>query len=109
VVIGDHDQTTTSEAPSVTKAVAAILPHEYYDKTNYTNDIALLQLISPVNFADNIKPVCLPPAGKYATPLFERKLNFFGRFRFLTVWRNFCRNAGPSRQDRRDRRLGQDD
>lgn len=66
VVIGDHDQTVTSEAPSVTKAVVAILPHELYDKQNYTNDIALLRLISPVNFADNIKPACLPPAGKYA-------------------------------------------
>jgi Trypsin len=70
VVIGDHDQTTATEAASVTKAVAAILPHELYDKQNYTNDIALLRLISPVNFADNIKPACLPPAGKHSTPLF---------------------------------------
>jgi len=64
-VIGDHDQTITSDAPSVAKPISAILMHESYDKQNYSNDIALLRLSSPVVFSNNIQPVCLPTSGKY--------------------------------------------
>lgn len=74
VVLGDHDQTTTEDAPAKMRAVAAIIRHRNFDADSYNHDIALLKLRKPVEFTKNIRPICLPsssgsfdPAGKMGT------------------------------------------
>ncbi|XP_061384880.1 trypsin-1-like isoform X2 [Danaus plexippus] len=62
VILGDHDQTITSESPAIMRAVTAIVRHRSFDSDSYNNDIALLKLRKPVTFSKIIKPVCLPPA-----------------------------------------------
>ena len=63
--IGDTSLDTTFEANAITIAVSAIKQHEYYDPSTTANDIAVLELTSPVSLFDypNIKPACLPSAG----------------------------------------------
>lgn len=61
VILGDHDQTITSESAAIMRAVSAIVRHRSFDTESYNNDIALLKLRKPVNFSKIIKPVCLPP------------------------------------------------
>lgn len=64
VILGDHDQTITTESAAIMRAVTAIVRHRSFDADSYNNDIALLKLRKPVNFSKIIKPVCLPPASK---------------------------------------------
>ncbi|XP_063894014.1 trypsin-1 isoform X2 [Helicoverpa armigera] len=63
VILGDHDQTITTESAAIMRAVTAIVRHRSFDPDSYNNDIALLKLRKPVNFSRIIKPVCLPPSG----------------------------------------------
>lgn len=50
-----------------------IIPHPSYNEYTFDNDIALMELDSPVAFKDTIRPICLPspsynfPAGKSVT------------------------------------------
>ncbi|XP_064072607.1 trypsin-1-like isoform X2 [Vanessa tameamea] len=62
VILGDHDQTITTESAAIMRAVIAIVRHRSFDAESYNNDIALLKLRKPVAFSKIIKPVCLPPA-----------------------------------------------
>ncbi|XP_053605582.1 trypsin-1-like isoform X2 [Plodia interpunctella] len=62
VILGDHDQTITTESAAIMRAVVAIVRHRSFNADSYNNDIALLKLRKPVNFSKIIKPVCLPPA-----------------------------------------------
>lgn len=61
VILGDHDQTITTESAAIMRAVTAVIRHGQFDSDSYDNDIALLKLRKPVNFSRIIKPVCLPP------------------------------------------------
>ncbi|GBP15039.1 Trypsin-1 [Eumeta japonica] len=63
IILGDHDQTTTTESSAIMRAVSAIIRHRSFDADSYNNDIALLKLRKPVTFSNIIKPVCLPPSG----------------------------------------------
>ncbi|XP_059482706.1 trypsin-1-like [Neocloeon triangulifer] len=63
VVLGDHDQFSTTESPAVMRAVSAIIRHKNFDGTNYNHDIALLKLRRPVTFSKQVRPVCLPSSG----------------------------------------------
>ncbi|KPI99986.1 Trypsin-1 [Papilio xuthus] len=65
VILGDHDQTITSESAAIMRAVNTIVRHRGFDADSYNNDIALLKLRKPVNFSRIIKPVCLPPVGDH--------------------------------------------
>lgn len=64
VILGDHDQFMTSEAPAKMRMVSAIIRHRNFDANSYNHDIALLKLRKPVEFSKNIRPVCLPLNGK---------------------------------------------
>ena len=46
-----------------------VIPHPAYDPDSYTNDIALIELSHPVDFAahPHIRPVCWP-----STPVADR-------------------------------------
>lgn len=60
VILGDYDQSTTSDTPAKMRAVAAIIRHRNFDQETYNHDIALLRLRKPVDFTKNIRPICLP-------------------------------------------------
>uniref|UniRef100_A0A3Q3X6C2 Peptidase S1 domain-containing protein n=1 Tax=Mola mola TaxID=94237 RepID=A0A3Q3X6C2_MOLML len=45
------------------RSVFRKIPHPQYSTTTFDNDIALLQLSSPVTFTDYIRPVCLAKSG----------------------------------------------
>ncbi|XP_050666958.1 trypsin-1-like isoform X2 [Leptidea sinapis] len=62
VILGDHDQTLTTESTAIMRAVTAIVRHRSFDADSYNNDIALLKLRKPVTFSKIIKPICLPPS-----------------------------------------------
>lgn len=59
VILGDHDQTTTTDAPAKMRAVSLVIRHRNFDPDSYNHDIALLKLRKPVEFSKNIRPVCL--------------------------------------------------
>lgn len=46
----------------VKKYLKRIIPHPNYNPYNFDNDIALMELDSPVKFSDYIRPICLPAA-----------------------------------------------
>ncbi|XP_067237782.1 trypsin-3-like [Chanodichthys erythropterus] len=47
----------------ISRTVTQVIPHPSYSTSTQNNDIALLQLSSPVTFTDYIRPVCLAAAG----------------------------------------------
>jgi secreted trypsin-like serine protease len=63
VVLGDHDQHSSSESPAIMRAVSAIIRHKNFDGTSYNHDIALLKLRKSVTFSKQVRPVCLPSTG----------------------------------------------
>uniref|UniRef100_A0A8C1WI50 Suppression of tumorigenicity 14a n=1 Tax=Cyprinus carpio TaxID=7962 RepID=A0A8C1WI50_CYPCA len=65
---------TQKEKPKSTKRlIKQIIPHKNYNSYTYDNDIALMELDSPVTFSETIRPICLPaatdvyPAGETVT------------------------------------------
>lgn len=68
VYLGLLNQGETTK--STKRSVKRIISHPKYDDQSYDNDIALMELDSPVTLGRNIWPVCLPeathdfPAGK---------------------------------------------
>lgn len=65
IILGDHDQHTTTDAPAVMRAVAAIIRHRNFDINSYNHDVALLKMRKPVVFSKTIRPICLPQPGIY--------------------------------------------
>lgn len=77
--LGKHHMNSSVDAPSAEECykVDGIIRHEGFvyeqDRTDITNDIALVHLVKPVNMMKEISPICLPrfwaamPAG---TPCF---------------------------------------
>ncbi|XP_050957875.1 chymotrypsinogen A [Labeo rohita] len=47
----------------INRTARGIIIHQYYNDTQFNNDIALVQLSSSVTFSDYIRPVCLAAAG----------------------------------------------
>lgn len=60
VYLGLHHQSKTSK--STLRHVKRIISHPQYDPMSYDNDIALMELDSPVTLSQSIWPVCLPDA-----------------------------------------------
>uniref|UniRef100_A0A4W6G5Q8 pancreatic elastase II n=1 Tax=Lates calcarifer TaxID=8187 RepID=A0A4W6G5Q8_LATCA len=59
VAMGKHNLVETEEA-AVFMGTANIIVHEKWNPLFIRNDIALIQLSSPVTFSDTIMPACLP-------------------------------------------------
>jgi len=57
---------------TVRRNLKRIIPHPRYDPLTYDNDMALMELETPVTLTQNILPICLPspshqfPAGQAA-------------------------------------------
>ncbi|XP_053355742.1 ST14 transmembrane serine protease matriptase a [Clarias gariepinus] len=71
VYLGLHTQKQMDKAEK--RNLKRIIPHPSYNEYTFDNDIALMELDSPVAFKDTIRPICLPspsynfPAGKSVT------------------------------------------
>ena len=66
VHIGDTNLDTNQEIASFTVAVNRIIEHpNYASPAKFSNDIAILELVSTISLVDypNIKPACLPASG----------------------------------------------
>jgi len=64
VVIGEHDWTSSTETTvKDRRSIFQTIQHPQYSSRTLNNDIALVQLASPITFnSDNkVAPVCLPP------------------------------------------------
>ncbi|XP_054456844.1 ST14 transmembrane serine protease matriptase a [Anoplopoma fimbria] len=56
--LGLHTQGTLGS--TVKKNLKQVIPHPNYNTYTYDNDIALMELDSPVTYSDYIRPICLP-------------------------------------------------
>ncbi|KAL3991483.1 enhancer of mRNA-decapping protein 4 [Sarotherodon galilaeus] len=59
VYLGLHEQRKTQD-PVQKRNLKQVIPHPNYNKFTFDNDIALMELDSPVTYSDYIKPICLP-------------------------------------------------
>ncbi|CAB1443041.1 unnamed protein product [Pleuronectes platessa] len=58
-VVGEFDITKTDPGEQVVK-VNRIIPHPKFNPKTFNNDIALVELTSPVVLSEHVTPVCLP-------------------------------------------------
>ncbi|KAK7945699.1 hypothetical protein WMY93_001427 [Mugilogobius chulae] len=58
-VVGEFDITKTDPDEQVLK-VNRIIPHPKFNPKTFNNDIALVELTTPVVLSDHVTPVCLP-------------------------------------------------
>lgn len=76
-VFGEFDISGELESKrSVTKNVRRVIVNRGYDPATFENDLALLELESPVQFDDHIVPICMPEDG----------IDFTGRMATVTGW-----------------------
>ncbi|KAM4651686.1 suppressor of tumorigenicity 14 protein [Discoglossus pictus] len=68
--LGLHDQAQLKAKDVVERKIKRIVAHTKFSDYTYDNDIAMLELESPVTYTDFIQPICIPdsshdfPAGK---------------------------------------------
>ncbi|XP_062859475.1 polyserase-2 [Trichomycterus rosablanca] len=62
VYLGRNIQNTTN-LPEVNRTVQQIIVHPFYNSTMMDNDVVLIKLSNPVNFTNDIRPICLASAG----------------------------------------------
>lgn len=61
VYLGRHSQ-SGSNPKEESRTIQRVVCHPQYDFLTIANDICLIQLSAPVNFTDDIYPVCLAAA-----------------------------------------------
>ncbi|KAM9733306.1 LOW QUALITY PROTEIN: ST14 transmembrane serine protease matriptase a [Menidia menidia] len=59
--LGLHTQKENNDRV-VKRNLKRIIPHPYYNSFSFDNDIALMELDSPVSYSNFIRPICLPSA-----------------------------------------------
>ncbi|XP_052841005.1 serine protease filzig isoform X1 [Drosophila gunungcola] len=76
-VMGEFDISGDLESKrSITKNVKRVIVHRQYDPATFENDLALLELDSPVSFDTHIVPICMP----------NDVADFTGRMATVTGW-----------------------
>ncbi|XP_061654624.1 serine protease 56 isoform X1 [Phyllopteryx taeniolatus] len=65
-VVGEFDITKTDPDEQLLK-VNRIIPHPKFNSKTFNNDIALVELTSPVVLSDRVTPVCLPSGNEPPT------------------------------------------
>lgn len=67
MILGDHNQSSTSDGETVTRMVSSIVRHRNFDVNSYNHDVALLRLRKSVPFNKSVRPICLPSESTYTT------------------------------------------
>ncbi|KAL5286999.1 TMPRSS11D family protein [Megaselia abdita] len=76
-VFGEFDISGDLEPKrSTTKNVKRVIVHRQYDAATFENDLALLELESPIHFDSHIVPICMP----------TDNADFTGRMATVTGW-----------------------
>ncbi|XP_060808752.1 serine protease filzig [Amyelois transitella] len=76
-VFGENDISGDKEPRKpVSRNVRRVIVHRQYDAATFENDLALLELESPVKFDAHIVPICMPPD----------EADFTGRMATVTGW-----------------------
>ncbi|XP_034243116.1 serine protease filzig [Thrips palmi] len=76
-VFGEYDISGELEPKrSVSKNVRRVIVHRQYDAATFENDLALLELESPVSYDTHIVPICMPQDNE----------DFTGRMATVTGW-----------------------
>lgn len=60
VRLGDHNIKTSSEVRHIERRVKRVVRHKNFNSRTLYNDVALLTLNEPVEFSEQIRPICLP-------------------------------------------------
>ncbi|OQR75377.1 serine proteinase stubble-like [Tropilaelaps mercedesae] len=77
VRLGEHNiRDTTERYPHEEYTVRRKIVNEGFDRRNFVNDIALLELAQPVIYREHIIPICLP----------EKGTNFTGELATVAGW-----------------------
>lgn len=77
-MFGEHDISGELEPKrSVTKNVRRVIVNRGYNAKTYENDLALLELESPVQFDTHIVPICMPD---------DDVTDFTGQMATVTGW-----------------------
>lgn len=63
VVYFGRQSQTGSNPNQVSRTLLQMITHPSYDQNTENNDLALLQLSSPLDFTNYIQPVCLAASG----------------------------------------------
>lgn len=53
ILVGTSQWSSGGERYSIKTAI----PHEHYDDPEYANDIALIRLLTPIKFNENVQPI----------------------------------------------------
>ncbi|CAL7950620.1 unnamed protein product [Xylocopa violacea] len=84
-VFGEYDLSGELEPKrSVTRNVRRVIVNRGYNPTTFENDLALLELESPIQFDVHIVPICMPEDG----------IDFTGRMATVTGWGRLKYNGG---------------
>ncbi|GLH00885.1 Serine protease lint [Gryllus bimaculatus] len=76
-VMGEFDLSGELESKrSITRNVRRVVVHRGYDAATFANDLALLELETPVQFDEHVVPICLPRDNE----------DFTGRVATVTGW-----------------------
>lgn len=65
---------TSCQEADITRRYKNLIVHENFNSANYDNDIALLELATPVDYSDSIKPICLEPEIFIQDEFFQKPL-----------------------------------
>lgn len=82
VILGEHNLNgnLNQNAKPIIRAVKRMIIHREYNPKNFENDIALLELHSPIQDEPNITPICLP---NQETDVFEEAtVTGFGKLKY---------------------------
>jgi hypothetical protein len=63
-VLGEHDRDSKTEAMAVERKLTSVKVYANFSILTFNNDIAVLELESPVELGNTIRPTCLPSDGE---------------------------------------------
>ena len=65
LTVGDWDLSTVNDGPDKKVVAEKIIVHSAYSRSTLQNDVALVKLASTIQYADDIKPICLPTTSEF--------------------------------------------
>ncbi|XP_015180998.1 PREDICTED: proclotting enzyme-like [Polistes dominula] len=67
VHLGDYNIKTNSEIRHIERRVKRVVRHRNFNSRTLYNDVAILTMSEPVEFTEQIRPICLPSGSKLYT------------------------------------------